>query len=98
LVGVIPRAQFRISDSNQTEQSGNFRIHVGDGRLVKTKSFGNLKPNGENRIQGGGGLLEDVGEFAAPRFTKVSVRAGEEVCAVLPENLTGETTGGRRRC
>ena len=86
---VIASPQFGIADADQTEESGNLRLHICKAGLVEAKSLGNLKSDGENRVQGGGGFLKDVGEFAAPRPAEIGIRAGQKIRAVLPDNLTG---------
>ena len=95
-MGVIMGAEFRIANPDESKQPGDFARHIRKIRLMELEGFRDLKADREDGIEGGRGLLKNVGEFPSPGLAKGGIRTGKQVGAVLPENLAGEAAGGRR--
>ena len=95
LVGIIARAEFGIADTDEAEQAGDFGRSAGKKGLMEAKGFSDLESDREDGVEGGGGFLKDVGEFSSSGLAEGGVGAGEEIGAILPEDLTAEAAGGR---
>ena len=96
LVGVIPGALFGIADADKLKKAGDLRMEIGKIGLVELEGFADLETDGEDRIQGGGGFLENVGEFAATGLAKNIGRTGKKVGAVFPSGRASQGAGRRR--
>jgi hypothetical protein len=95
LVRIISRAEFGIADADEFEETSNFGGGARKFGLMEAEGFGDLEANGEDGVERGGGFLEDVGEFSSSGLAEGGVGAGEEIGAILPEDLTAEVAGGK---
>ena len=64
---------------------------------MEAKSFGDLESDGEDRIEGCGRFLKNIGDFASPSLAEDGRRAGEKVGSILPQGLAADTAGWRGR-
>jgi hypothetical protein len=94
LVGIIARAEFGIADADEFEETSDFGVGVRKFGLMEAEGFGDLEADGKDGVEGGGGFLKDVGEFSSSSLAEGGVGAGEQIGAILPEDLTAEVAGG----
>ena len=95
LVRIVVRAEFGIADADEFEETSNFGGGARKFGLMEAEGFGDLEADREDGVERGGGFLKDVGELSSSGLAEGGVGAGEEIGAILPEDLTAEVAGGR---
>ena len=70
LVGEIHHPRRGVGDPHRREEPQGFRLAVGDFAPVEREHLGDLVPDPEDRVQGGQGLLKDVGDAAPADFSQ----------------------------
>ena len=61
LVGIIARTEFGIADADEFEETSDFGGGARKFGLMKAEGFGDLETDGEDGVEGSGGLLENIG-------------------------------------
>ncbi len=61
LVGIIARTEFGIADADEFEETSDFGGGARKFGLMEAEGFGDLESDGEDGVERGGGLLENIG-------------------------------------
>jgi hypothetical protein len=91
LVGILVDTSGRVGDADDIQQIGG-QLPLGrlaHGRLVGRDGFGDLVADGEDRVEGGQGVLEHHGQPTAPQFAPVILVHVEQVLAA-EDDLPGD--------
>lgn len=82
LVRVIVHALCWVDDAHHVEETKNLCVDVCYVWAMESDGFSDLLAYGENGVQRGRGLLEDVGDFFATNLSKFVFGKGEDGAAV----------------